>query len=145
MTVGEPAAGRRAIGWWGRAARVAGGSTLVLLAVTVWAASWLEMLLGLVVFPAVATLFMSLRARSAPPLRLGAAGHVVTAAHIALTLSIVPEAAALFYGSTAVLAGLQGNGGCEITALANRLRGRDDQFGCPVFAAFDALDARRPA
>ena len=55
-----------------------------------------------------------------------------------MTVSVVPEAAALFYGSMALVAGLQGNGGCEITAISNWLRGRDDQVGCPVFAPFDA-------
>jgi hypothetical protein len=33
------------------------------------------------------------------------------------------------------------NGGCEVTAVSNWLRGRDDQLGCPVFAPLDALDA----
>jgi hypothetical protein len=41
---------------------------------------------------------MWLRDRSASPLRLGAAGHLVTLAHVAVTVSIVPESAALFYG-----------------------------------------------
>jgi hypothetical protein len=67
----------------------------------------------------------------------------VTLTHIAVTASLVPEAAALFYGSMALVAALQGNGGCEITAVSNWLRGRDDQIGCPMFAPFDALDARR--
>jgi hypothetical protein len=52
-----------------------------------------------------------------------------------------PEAAALFYGSMALVAGLQRNRGCEITAVANALHGRDDQIGCPLFAPFDQLDA----
>jgi Helix-turn-helix domain of alkylmercury lyase len=134
---------RPAVGWWGTVARAMVGSVLVVLATVVWRAGWLELLIGLVALPAVATLAMSLRDRSARPLRLGAAGHVVTLAHVAVTVSIVPEAAALFYGSMALVAGLQGNGGCEITALANWLRERDDRIGCPLFAPFDALDRRR--
>lgn len=145
---GPPAAagvGQRA-GRWGTAARLAVGVTLVGLALAVWDAGWLEVLLGLVALPALATLFMSWRPRSAAPLRLGAAGHLVTLAHVAVTMSLVPEAAALFYGSMALVAGVQGNRGCEITAVANALRGRDDQIGCPLFAPFDQLDAaRRPA
>jgi hypothetical protein len=86
---------------------------------------------------------MWLRHRSAAPLRLGAAGHLVTLAHVTVTVVVVPAAAALFYGSMALVAGLQGNGGCEITVLSNWLRGRDDQVGCPLFAPFDALDAQR--
>ncbi|MGH2741716.1 MAG: aminoglycoside adenylyltransferase domain-containing protein [Thermoleophilaceae bacterium] len=102
----------------------------------VWEAGWLDLVIGLVALPIVATLLMSLRRRSAAPLRLGGAGHLVTLAHVAVTVTIVPAAAAVFYGSMALVAGLQGNGGCEITALANWLRGRDDQIGCPLFAPF---------
>ena len=136
---------RRRVGRWGTLARVAVGSTLVLLAVAIWDADWPDLLIGLVALPTVATLVMSLRRRSASPLRLGAAGHVITGAHVAVAVSIVPEAAALFYGSMALVAGLQGNGGCEITAISNWLRGRDDQVGCPLFAPFDAVDAQASA
>jgi len=38
------------------------------------------------------------------------------------------------------LAADTGSGGCEVTAVLNWLRGRDDQVGCPLFAPFDALD-----
>jgi hypothetical protein len=102
--------GRR-VGRWGTAARLAVGFALVTLALAVWDASWLEVLVGLVALPALATLV-----RSASPLRLEAAGHLVTLAHV-----------------------------------ANALRDRDDQIGCPLFAPFDQLDAhartgaRRPA
>jgi hypothetical protein len=133
-------AGRR-VGRWGTAARLAVGFTLVILALAVWDASWLEVLIGLVALPGLATLVVLLRPRSASPLRLGAAGHLVTLAHVAVTMSVVPEAAALFYGSMALVAGLLGNRGCEITAVANSLRRRDDQIGCPLFAPFDELDA----
>jgi hypothetical protein len=136
---------RRRVGRWGTAARLAVGSTLVVLAVAVWDAEWIDVVIGVVALPAVATLLMSLRRRPASPLRLGAMGHLITGAHVAVAVSIVPEAAALFYGSMALVAGLQGNGGCEITAISNWLRGRDDQVGCPVFAPFDAVDARSSA
>ena len=133
---------RRRVGWRGTLARLAVGSTLVVLAVAVWDAGWPDLLIGLVALPTVATLLMSLRRRSASPLRLGAAGHLITAAHVAVTVSIVPEAAALFYGSMALVAGLHGNRGCEITAVANWLRGRDDQIGCPLFWPADEVEAR---
>jgi hypothetical protein len=128
---------------WGSGARVVVGATLVVLAILFWQASWLDLVIGLVALPALATGLMWLRRRSARPLRLGAAGHLVTIAHVAVTVSIVPEAAALFYGSMALVAGLHGNRGCEITAVANMLRGRDDQIGCPIFEPFDALDRKR--
>jgi hypothetical protein len=129
----------RRTGRWGTAARVIVGATLIVLAVAFWEAGWLDLLIGLVALPALATLVVS---RRRAPLRLGAAGHLVTLAHVAVTVSIVPEAAALFYGSMALVAAAGGNRGCEITALANWLRGRDDQIGCPLFAPFDALDVR---
>ena len=134
---------RRRLGLWGTAARLAVGSVLIVLALVYWDAGWLDLLIGLVALPAVATLLMSLRRRSSAPLRLGAAGHLVTVAHVAVTVLIVPEAAALFYGSTALVAALGGSGGCEITAVANLLRGRDDQIGCPMFEPFDVIDGRR--
>ena len=137
----QTASSMRAVGPWGTVARVLVGSTLVVLALAYWDAGWLDLLIGLVALPAVATLIMALRARSASPLRLGAAGHLVTLAHIGVTVSIVPDAAALFYGSTALVAALHGSRGCEITAVANWLRSRDDQIGCPIFTPFDQLDA----
>jgi hypothetical protein len=133
----------RRTGRWGTAARVVVGATLIVLAVAVWKAGWLDLLIGLALLPILATLLMWRRRRSAAPLRLGAAGHLVTLAHVAVTVSIVPEAAALFYGGMALVAGLHGNGGCEITALANWLRGRDDRIGCPLFEPFDVLDRER--
>jgi hypothetical protein len=131
---------RRAVGRWGTVARVLIGSGLIVVATAVWRADWLDLAIGVVALPAVATLLMSLRDRSAPPLRLGAAGHLVTIAHVAVTASLEGEAAALFYGSMALVAAVHGNGGCEITVLANWLRDRDDRVGCPLFAPFDALD-----
>ena len=134
---------RRRLGRWGTSARLAVGSVLLVLALVYWDAGWVDLLIGLVGLPAVATLVMLLRRRSSPPQRLGAAGHIVTAAHVAVTVVIVPEAAALFYGSMALVAALGGSGGCEITAVANWLRGRDDQVGCPIFEPFDVVDGRR--
>jgi hypothetical protein len=57
----------RAVGRWGTLARVLVGSTLIVLAVAVWRADWIDLLLGLVALPAVATLAMSLRPRSTSP------------------------------------------------------------------------------
>ena len=131
---------RGCVGRWGTVARVVVGLGLIVVATAVWRADWLDLVIGLVALPAVATLLMSLRDRSAPPLRLGAAGHLVTIAHVVITASLVGEAAALFYGSMALVAALHGNSGCEITVVANWLRSRDDRVGCPLFAPFDLLD-----
>ena len=134
---------RRVIGGIGTVARLVVGLAFVMIAVTVDRADMRDALLGVVVLPAGATLLLTLRGWSARPLRLGAAGHLVTVA-IVLALSLVfpPATVLLFYGSTMLLAAATGNGACEVTALSNWLRGRDDQIGCPLFAPFDALDGR---
>jgi hypothetical protein len=131
---------RRRIGRWGTISRVLVGSGLIVVATAVWRADWLDLVIGLVALPAAVTLLMSLRNRSAPPLRLGAAGHLVTIAHVTVTASLVGEAAALFYGGMALVAAAHGNCGCEITAISNWIRGRDDRVGCPIFEPFDVLD-----
>ena len=119
------------------------GLAFLVLAVTLFRADLRDVVLGVVVLPAAATLLLALRGRAAPPLRLGAAGHLVTIV-IVLVLSFVFRGATvlLFYGSTMLLAAVSGSGGCEVTAVSNWLRGRDDQIGCPLFAPFDALDRR---
>jgi hypothetical protein len=131
----------RVLGRWGTVSRVVGGLGLIVLAAAVWQADWLDLAIGLVALPAVATSLMFLRDRSSPPLRLGAAGHLVTVTHVAITATVLGgEVAALFYGSMALVAALHGNCGCEVTVIANWLRGRDDRVGCPVFEPFDVLD-----
>jgi hypothetical protein len=131
------------IGRIGTMARTVVGLTLVALAVTVARADLLDVLIGVLLLPATATLLLALRGRSARPLRLGMAGHLVTIA-IVLALSLVFPLATvlLFYGSAMLLAAATGNSACEVTAVSNWLRDRDDQIGCPLFAPFDALDSR---
>lgn len=131
----------RVLGRWGTASRVTIGSGLIVLAAAVWQADRVDFAIGLVALPAVATALMFLRERSSSPLRLGAAGHLVTVTHVAITATVLGgEVAALFYGSMALVAALHGSCGCEVTAIANWLRGRDDRVGCPVFEPFDVLD-----
>jgi hypothetical protein len=134
---------RRVIGRPGTVARPMVGLAFLVLAVTLVRADLRDVVLGVVVLPAAATLLLALRGRGAPPLRLGAAGHLVTIV-IVLVLSLVFRGATvlLFYGSAMLVAAVSGSGGCEVTAVSNWLRGRDDQIGCPLFAPFDALDRR---
>ena len=131
----------RVIGRAGTAARAVVGLAFLALAVTVYRADARDVVLGVVLLPAAETLLLALRGRAAPPLRLGAAGHLVTIG-IILALSFVFRGATvlLFYGTAMLVAAVFGSGGCEITAVSNWLRGRDDQIGCPLFAPFDALD-----
>src|SRR6266536_3189469 len=132
---------RRVIDRAGTVARAVIGLAFVALAVTLYHADVRDVVLGSVVLPAVATLLLALRGRGARPLRLGMAGHLVTIA-LVLVLSVAFHGATvlLFYGSAMLVAAASGNGGCEVTAVSNWLRGRDDQIGCPLFAPFDALD-----
>ena len=137
--------GRR-IGKRGTLARASVGLAFLVVAVTLFRADLRDVILGVIVLPTAATLLLALRGRAAPPLRLGAAGHLVTIA-IVLVLAFVFRGATvlLFYGSTMLLAAGAGSGGCEVTAVSNWLRGRDDQIGCPLFAPVDALDRRSEA
>jgi hypothetical protein len=49
--------------------------------------------------------------------------------------------AMLFYGTSMILAAWRGIGACEIFAISNWLRGRDDRLGCPLFLPVDALES----
>jgi hypothetical protein len=134
---------RRVIGRIGTVARTVGGLVCVVLAITIGHADVRDVLLGVLVLPATATLLLALRGRGVRPLRLGMAGHLVTVALVlALSLVFPMGTVLLFYGSTMLLAAVTGNGACEVTAVSNWLRGRDDQIGCPLFAPFDVLDGR---
>jgi hypothetical protein len=134
---------QRVIGRIGTVARAVGGLVCVVLALTIGHADGLDVLLGVLALPVSATLLLALRGRDARPLRLGMAGHLVTVALVlALSLVFPMGTVLLFYGSTMLLAAVTGNGACEVTAVSNWLRGRDDQIGCPLFAPFDALDGR---
>jgi hypothetical protein len=42
-----------------------------------------------------------------------------------------------------LVAALSGNGGCEITAISNLLRTRDDQIGYHQFTPADTFDGQR--
>ena len=131
----------RVIGRVGTLARALIGLVFLALATAVYGAGVRDLIYGVVVLPATATLLLAFRGRTAPPIRLGAAGHLVTIAIILVLSLVFPlETLLLFYGSMMLVAAASGSGGCEVTAVSNWLRGRDDQLGCPLFAPFDALD-----
>lgn len=64
-------------------------------------------------------------------------------------LNLFDVPALLFYESASLLAAVRGSGVCEMFAVSNSLRRRDDQFGCPLFLPVDLIDrwltGRRPA
>lgn len=142
---------RGSIGPAGRLARAGVGLALVALALFWRDPDWQDVLLGLVIAPALVLGAMAWRARRSPePLRAtGPAGHAANVA-IAIALFVQPAtagAAFLFYGASMLLAAARRNAACEVTAFSNALLGRDDQVGCTLFAPVDlveeAIAARR--
>ncbi|MGH9027703.1 MAG: hypothetical protein ACRDWD_16550 [Acidimicrobiia bacterium] len=132
----------RSIGPWGTAARVAGG-VAALIGAALIGIDVLDALLGLVLFPAAVVGVLLLRGGDAPPLRLtGAAGCCLNGALGVAAFVFLPAAMLLFVGTAMLVAAARGNGGCELFAVSNWLRGRDDQIACPVFSPIDAAEAR---
>lgn len=133
----------RQIMFWGSAARFIVGSCMIIGAVLA-GISALDALLGLVVFPLVEVLVLAVRGPKARPLRLyGVGGHGLNWGIGFLAFALAPVAALLFYGSSILLAFVRGYAGCEIFAISNWLRRRDDQIVCPIFSPIDHAEARR--
>jgi len=110
--------------------------------------------LGLVGFSALLLAWQWLRARRTPT-RLRATGPLAFALNCLIFLalyltpwyapafSVTSDAALIFYGTSMVLAALRGYAGCEVTAVSNWLRRRDDQVGCVLFGPVDHLERRQ--
>jgi hypothetical protein len=58
-------------------------------------------------------------------------------------VSVVSDAALIFYGTTMLVAAGRGYAGCEVLAVSNWLLGRDDQVGCLLFEPIDRLEGPR--
>ena len=147
---------RRGIGPIGTVARVMVG---LLLAGSVAVGHWRSgfhldaWLLGPVGFPAVLLALQWSRARRDPN-RLVATGPlshvgnllVLVALYLtpqyAPALSVISDAALLFYGGSMLLAAARGYAECEVLAISNWLLRRDDQVGCLVFSPLDQLERR---
>jgi hypothetical protein len=136
---------RSRIGPLGVIARLAVGVLLIYLAFFWNDASWRDPLAGLILLPAISVGLLALRARRSPqPLSAtGPLGHAANCAVIlALTLNPATVGAAfIFYGASILLAATRRAGGCEVTAIANAVLGRDDQVGCPLFWPVDTIEA----
>jgi hypothetical protein len=131
----------RQIGSWGTASRLIFGGLFIY-----WAlgrgVGWDDAIIGLVVFPTAVSLVLALRGPGARPLRLGPAGYGLNILIwlVAFSLALVPTL--VFGGVTQILAAIRGYAGCELFAVSNWLRQRDDQIGCPVHSPIDALEAQ---
>ena len=141
----------RRIGPLGSALRVTAALGLLYLAGGAdglsWDVKWYDLVGGLVALPALSLLLgLAARRYAAEPLRFtGPAEHTINCAAI-VALLVNPytgEAVSLFYAVTLLVAAWRRQPGCEITVLPNWILRRDDQVGCPVFAPFDALEARQ--
>lgn len=101
----------------------------------------LDAVLGLLVANASVSLVLALRGWSAPPLRMTCPpSHLVNIVVVITALNVFDVPALLFYGSPSVLAAIRGYGACEMFAVSNWLRRRDDQFGCPFYLPVDVID-----
>ena len=112
-----------------------------------WGLAWHEALLGLLGFPAATIsgvlLWKALAGPSAPIRATGHLGLCVTTGAIFASFAVpfTQDAAALFLGSTLLLAAIRGYAGCEVTAISNWLLRRDDEVGCVAFSPLDAAEA----
>ena len=132
----------RRIGSWGTASRLILGGLFIY-----WAfgdgVGWDDAILGLVVFPAAVSLVLALRRADARPLRLvGPGGHALNILIWVVAWNLAPVPTLVFGGVTQILAATRGYAGCELFAISNWLRQRDDQIGCPVHSLVDALEAQ---
>lgn len=146
---------RRRIGLLGTAARALVGSALVGSVVwgharggiDVWA--WV---IGLVVLPTLAIAVVRWIASPHPAPLVWLAGPVgalatcgVFTAMYATTwyapsISVLSDAALVFFGTTMVVAAVRGDAGCEVLAISNWVLERNDQVGCLLFRCIDQIE-----
>ena len=145
----------RQIGSWGTTSRLLLGGIFIYAAFNMmrlnlasgeWTRlsnGWDDAIIGLVAFPTAVSLALALRGLEAPPLRFyGARGHSLNFLIWAVAWSLAPVPTALFGGVTQILAGARGYAGCELLAVSNWLRSRDDQIACPVHSSIDAWEVK---
>jgi hypothetical protein len=114
-----------------------------------WGLEWYDAAVGLGLLPVAALAFgLVARSHASGPVRFtGSTGTMANCVLIA-ALAVNPYAAggaALFYGTTLLVAAWRDQPGCEATVLPNSILGRDDQLGCPVFSPIDQAEARLAA
>jgi hypothetical protein len=138
----------RDIGPIGTAVRVLGGLGLLYIAgdgsLAPWGIEWQDAILGLIVLPALMiALGLAARRYAREPIRW--TGPLGIALNLALIVALVSNeytigGAAIFYGTTLLIAAWHGQAGCEGTVVSNWVLGRDDQIGCPTFTPIDAAE-----
>ena len=142
----------RRIGPIGTATRLivaAGLLYLALLDGTSWGLEWYDAAVGLAALPAAVIAFGVVAGRHASgPVRFTGSAGTTANCLLLVALAVNPYTAggaALFYGTTLLVAAWRGQPGCEATVLSNAILGRDDQIGCPLFSPIDEAEARLAA
>jgi hypothetical protein len=143
----------RRIGPIGTACRLAVGLALLVLAFAdqpaglIWGVELHELILGLIVLPAASVAIGLLALRYSPGgLRFTSPAGIAANFAVIVALFAIPYtagAAALFYGTSLLIAGWRGQPDCEVTTWSNLILRRDDQIGCPCFTPLDSWEARR--
>lgn len=142
---------QRRIGPIGTMSRALAGLALLYLAVSdggrlSWDLRWYELALGLGVLPAVMLAIGLAVGRFADrPVRF--TGPLALAVNAALGVALFAHeytagGAALFVGTTLLVAAWRAQPGCELTMLSNSILRRDDQIGCFLFTPIDEAEAR---
>lgn len=143
----------RAIGPWGTAARTAAAAGAFAWALAVphdhplghvpgTGVLWWNLLLGLAVVPASATVAMRLRGRDAAPLRAGHGAQSPIGVPFVALAQVWRVAMLLALGASLSPQVARGDGGCEFLAIPNWLLHRRDRLFCLLFTPIDALEAR---
>jgi hypothetical protein len=139
----------RRIGPIGTTTRLLGAAGLLYLAFfdgASWGLEWYDLAFGLGVLPAAMIAFGLGAGRYASgPVRFTGSAGTTANCLLLIALAVNPYTAggaALFYGTTLLVAAWRAQPGCEGTVLSNWILGRDDQVGCPVFSPIDEAEAR---
>lgn len=132
----------RQIGPLGTVVRVCVGLGLLIAGFRV-PPTGMELLAAFIVFPAAeVAILAALRPSQSSPLRLhGPMGYALNYGLGAVLFATWTTPMLLFAGASVILAVVKGYAGCEIFALSNVLRRRDDQIACAVFSPIDALES----
>ena len=139
----------REIGPLGGATRVLTGLGLLFIAggatITSWGIESHDAVIGLIALPALMVgVGLAARRYAHGPIRF--TGPLGIALNLVVVIALVGNdftggGATIYYGATVLIAAWRGQAGCEITAVANLILGRDDQIGCPAFTPIDEVEA----
>jgi hypothetical protein len=152
----------RAIGPIGTFSRVIGGVIFVAVPVALSGIDWWDVAAALIALPlasaVLATIITSAYQRLAPESwargqgAFSGPGCILIAAVVGVGIAItfvtpVDGGVAIwtFLGASMLVAAARGYAGCEILAIPNMVRGRDDQIGCVLYTPIDAREAARSA